>query len=78
MSRMLSSRYDADMIYRFGIIALLLQLVPVIQMFFLLTTAAGAALWAVKLEQKRRLLEGDSTSVPSYGGEQRLYRNNPA
>jgi len=62
----------------FGIIALLLQLVPVIQMFFLLTTAAGAALWAVKLEQKRRLMEGDSTSVPSYGGEQRLYRNNPA
>ena len=32
--------------------ALVLQLVPVLAMLFLLTTAAGAALWAVKLEEQ--------------------------
>lgn len=41
----------------FGTIALLLQLVPVLSMLFLLTTAAGSALWVAKLEGKRRALE---------------------
>jgi len=41
----------------FGTIALLLQLVPVLSMFFLLTTAAGSALWVVKLEEQSRLIE---------------------
>ncbi len=44
----------------FGTIALLLQLIPVLSMLFLLTTAAGSALWVVKLEKKRRALETDS------------------
>lgn len=35
--------------------ALVLQLVPVLSMLFLLTTAAGAALWAVKLEEQHPL-----------------------
>lgn len=34
--------------------ALILQLVPVLSMLFLLTTAAGAALWAARLEEQRR------------------------
>ena len=34
----------------FGTVALLLQLVPGFSMLFLLTTAAGSALWVVKLE----------------------------
>ncbi|KAL8701587.1 MAG: hypothetical protein Q9201_004831 [Fulgogasparrea decipioides] len=38
----------------FGVMALLLQLLPVLSMLFLLTTAAGSALWVVKLEEKRR------------------------
>jgi uncharacterized protein involved in cysteine biosynthesis len=38
----------------FGMVALALQLVPVLSMFFLLTTAAGSALWVVKLERARR------------------------
>lgn len=38
----------------FGTVALLLQLVPVLSMFFLLTTAAGSALWVVRLERERR------------------------
>lgn len=41
----------------FGIVSLVLQLVPVLQMFFLLTTAAGSALWAAKMEKARRLRE---------------------
>jgi hypothetical protein len=40
---------------RFGTVHLALQLVPGLSMFFLLTTAAGSALWAAKLEKKRRL-----------------------
>jgi hypothetical protein len=39
---------------RFGTIALLLQLVPVLSMFFLLTSAAGSALWVADLEEKRQ------------------------
>ena len=41
----------------FGTVALLLQLVPVLSMLFLLTTAAGSALWVADLERKRRALE---------------------
>jgi hypothetical protein len=44
---------------RFGTVALLLQLVPVLSMFFLLTSAAGSALWVVKLEEQKRLEEAD-------------------
>ena len=50
---------------RFGTIALLLQLIPVLSMFFLLTTAAGSALWVVKLEEQKRIVSdlgvGDRT-----------------
>lgn len=41
----------------FGTVALLLQLVPVLSMFFLLTTAAGSALWVAQFERRRRALE---------------------
>lgn len=49
------------MIYRFGTVALVLQLIPVLSMFFLLTTAAGAALWAADLakqEEEERAVRG--------------------
>merc|ERR1711981_792163 len=42
----------------FGIVHLVLQLVPVLNMFFLLCTAAGAALYAAD-EEDQRLLEED-------------------
>jgi hypothetical protein len=42
-------------ILSFGTVALILQLIPPFSMFFLITTAAGAALWASELEQKRQL-----------------------
>ncbi|KZF21753.1 hypothetical protein L228DRAFT_159150 [Xylona heveae TC161] len=43
----------------FGTIALILQLIPVLSMFFLMTTAAGSALWVVRLEKQRRLESAD-------------------
>lgn len=48
----------------FGTVALLLQLVPVLSMLFLLTTAAGSALWVVKLEKQRRLQEDEPQPQP--------------
>ncbi|KAI2634453.1 hypothetical protein GGS21DRAFT_103264 [Xylaria nigripes] len=39
----------------FGTMAMLLGLVPVLSFFFLLTSTAGAALWAAKLERQLRL-----------------------
>ncbi len=53
----------------FGTIALLLQLVPVLSMFFLLTTAAGSALWVVKLERAQRLQDGDPEGASAYTDE---------
>lgn len=40
----------------FGTVALCLQLVPVLSMFFLLTTAVGSALWVVKLEEQKGIV----------------------
>ena len=48
----------------FGTTALILQLVPVLSMLFLLTTAAGSALWVVELEQKRRAREHTTPADP--------------
>jgi uncharacterized protein involved in cysteine biosynthesis len=56
----------------FGAVALFLQLIPVLSMFFLLTTAAGSALWAVKLEKDRRSAAREPTS------QQEPYTDDPA
>jgi hypothetical protein len=37
---------------RFGIVYMILELLPPLSMLFLFTTAAGSALWAVKLEEE--------------------------
>jgi hypothetical protein len=52
---------DSD---RFGAIALILQLVPVLSMLFLLTTAAGAGLWAARLEDEEQQ-EAENARGPS-------------
>ncbi|KAI9699571.1 MAG: hypothetical protein M1820_007069 [Bogoriella megaspora] len=54
----------------FGMVALVLQLVPVLSMLFLLTTAAGSALWAVQLEELERP-QGD------VAGEEEHYADDP-
>jgi len=46
----------------FGTAALLLQLVPVLSMLFLLTTAAGSALSVTRLEKARRSQEAQTTN----------------
>jgi hypothetical protein len=51
---------------RFGTAALALQYVPVFSMLFLLTTATGAALWAVDLEKERRAVVTAVMAPPPY------------
>jgi uncharacterized protein involved in cysteine biosynthesis len=53
----------------FGTIALMLQLVPVLSMFFLLTSAAGSALWVAKMEKARRERERVSAPEDPYHDE---------
>ncbi|KAJ7662956.1 hypothetical protein B0H17DRAFT_1211774 [Mycena rosella] len=48
----------------FGMVALLLQLIPVFSMLFLLTTAAGAALWAADLAKKKAAEQEGGSTVP--------------
>ncbi|KAJ7447152.1 hypothetical protein B0H11DRAFT_2083511 [Mycena galericulata] len=48
----------------FGMVALLLQLIPVFSMLFLLTTAAGAALWAADLSRKKVREQEGGPTVP--------------
>ncbi|KAJ7082365.1 hypothetical protein B0H15DRAFT_924073 [Mycena belliarum] len=48
----------------FGMVSLLLQLIPVFSMLFLMTTAAGAALWAADLEKKKAREQEGGTTVP--------------
>jgi len=48
----------------FGTMALILQLVPVLSLFFLLSTAAGSALWAVDLERAGHADEHVGTDDP--------------
>ena len=46
-------RQERDVYVGFGSTALCLQLVPGLSMVFLLTTAAGSALWAADLEKEK-------------------------
>ncbi|QIW96540.1 hypothetical protein AMS68_002058 [Peltaster fructicola] len=43
----------------FGTVHITLQLIPVLSLFFLLTTAAGSALWSVRVEQEKTQLVED-------------------
>lgn len=56
----------------FGMVSLTLQLVPVLSMFFLLTSAAGSALWAAQMEKARRSRENNTVTGPE------PYQDNPA
>ncbi|KAL8683799.1 MAG: hypothetical protein Q9186_000287 [Xanthomendoza sp. 1 TL-2023] len=48
----------------FGVTALMLQLFPVLSMLFLITTSAGSALWASRLEKKRSLMGNSNDLEP--------------
>lgn len=47
------NKYSWEFVW-FGTVAMILELVPLLSFFFLLTTTAGCALWVVKLEEERR------------------------
>ncbi|KAH0543282.1 hypothetical protein FGG08_002345 [Glutinoglossum americanum] len=55
----------------FGTVALVLQLVPVLSMLFLMTTATGAAMWAADLEKQRQkeLAGGQQPAGPSHSDD---------
>ncbi|KAK3367620.1 hypothetical protein B0H63DRAFT_529336 [Podospora didyma] len=42
----------------FGTVAMILELIPVLNFFFLLTTTAGAAMWVAKMEEQARIRIG--------------------
>jgi hypothetical protein len=64
----------------FGTVAMILELIPVLSFFFLLTTTAGSALWVARMEEQRRapqarppgfedhdvLVEHDEDAPPAY------------
>ena len=55
-----------------GMVTLSLQLIPVLSMFFLVTSAAGSGLWAAKMEHARRSRENETVLGPE------PYHDNPA
>lgn len=52
----------------FGTVAMILELVPLLSFFFLLTTTAGSAMWAAEMEKTRDVPEGRAYACPSHNG----------
>jgi uncharacterized protein involved in cysteine biosynthesis len=57
----------------FGTVAMILELIPIFALFFLLTTTAGAGMWAARIEEKEQreavrylVAEEDSSAPPPY------------
>ncbi|KAM0427776.1 hypothetical protein ACHAPT_007232 [Fusarium lateritium] len=59
----------------FGTVAMILELIPILSLFFLLTTTSGAAMWAARIEDEERRAAGngsvrhedtDSSAPPPY------------
>jgi uncharacterized protein involved in cysteine biosynthesis len=58
----------------FGTVCQLLQLVPVVNILFMYTNTVGAALWAVELERKGLMADGEDmtgTELSDRSGEQK-------
>ena len=58
-----SRRERELMVSRFGVAAVLLELVPVASVFFAFTNTAGAALWAADLEKGEVDRQGTSPAL---------------
>lgn len=41
----------------FGTVAMILELIPILSFFFLLTSTAGSAMWVAEIEKKKRAAE---------------------
>lgn len=63
----------------FGTVAMLMELVPVLSLFFLMTSTCGSALWVVKMEEQRRgRAEAEREQVPGLGTEEGVaYTDDP-
>lgn len=48
----------------FGSVAMILELIPILSFFFLLTTSTGSALWTARMEHESRQREVDSSAEP--------------
>ncbi|KAK3319868.1 hypothetical protein B0T19DRAFT_273695 [Cercophora scortea] len=65
----------------FGTVAMILELIPILSFFFLLTTSAGSALWAAKMEERARITVGRPITVDDQVdaqiAEEPVYRDDP-
>lgn len=48
----------------FGTVVMILELIPILSLFFLLTTSAGTAMWVARMEEERK-----RTAVEALVGE---------
>jgi uncharacterized protein involved in cysteine biosynthesis len=55
----------------FGTVAMVLELIPVLSFFFLLTTAAGSALWVAKMEMKNEEQASEEQQDPGAAAARR-------
>ncbi|KAI1267076.1 hypothetical protein F5Y18DRAFT_381458 [Xylariaceae sp. FL1019] len=53
----------------FGTVAMILELIPILSFFFLLTSTAGSAIWAAKLEKLARVTPDAPTQPVDHGPE---------
>lgn len=73
-----ADKYAWDFVW-FGTIAMILELVPLLAFFFLLTTTTGCALWVSRLEKKTRgWSNGDGQARAEEGQVQRGIEGTPA
>lgn len=65
----------------FGTMAMILELIPILSFFFLLTSTAGAAMWAAKMEERARIRAGrhitDEERVAQHDDEGPVYHDDP-
>lgn len=60
-----------------GVVYMILELIPVLAMLFLLTLAAGCALWSVHLEQELQAERGLEDPVTTPNGQPGTYTDEP-
>lgn len=49
----------------FGTVAMILELIPILSFFFLLTTSTGSALWTARMEEEARQLAAEDSIIQS-------------
>ena len=68
----------------FGLVCMILELVPILSFLFLLTSSTGSALWVADMEQRRRARVGQRMTAEEHAAivraasaEETLYRDDP-